>query len=100
LNTVNVVGLEIDTRHYINGQRVASAETFTNTSPIDGSFLGEISRGSQTEVDLAVQAAKSAFPAWAALGPKGRGEKLLKLAELVEENIESLAQLECLLLGR
>ena len=94
MNTVNVVGLEIDTRHYINGQRVASAETFTNTSPIDGSFLGEISRGSQTEVDLAVQAAKSAFPAWAALGPKGRGEKLLKLAELVEENIESLAQLE------
>ena len=61
---------------------------------IDGSFLGEISRGTEKEVNLAVEAARKAFPAWAALGPKGRGELLLKLAALVEENIETLAQLE------
>ncbi|NDE89045.1 MAG: aldehyde dehydrogenase, partial [Micrococcales bacterium] len=94
MNTVTVVGTEIDTRHYIGGQRIASEDTFTNTSPIDGTFLGEISRGTEKEVNLAVEAARKAFPAWAALGPKGRGEKLLRLAELVEENIETLAQLE------
>ncbi len=91
---IEVAGAKVDTRHYIGGQRVASAETFTNTSPVDGSFLGEIARGGQTEVDLAVAAANRAFKGWAALGPVGRGELLMKLADLVEANIETLAQLE------
>lgn len=91
---IEVAGAKVDTRHYIGGQRVASAETFTNTSPVDGSFLGEIARGGQTEVDLAVAAANKAFKGWAALGPAGRGELLMKLADLVEANIETLAQLE------
>ena len=94
MTTIEVAGAQIDTRHYINGQRLASAETYTNTSPIDGSFLGEIARGGEHEVNLAVAAAKSAFKGWAAMGSKKRGEILLRLAELVEENIETLAQLE------
>jgi len=93
---IEVVGTQIDTRHYINGQRVASAETFTNTSPIDGTFLGEIARGGADEVNAAVAAAKAAFPGWSKLGPKGRGALLHKLADLVEENVETLAQLETL----
>ena len=94
MNFVEVVGIKVDTRHFIAGERVASAETFTNTSPIDGSFLGEISRGGADEVELAVAAARKAFPVWAAMGPAKRGALLLKLAELVEANIETLAQLE------
>ena len=94
MSTINVAGVEIDTRHYINGQRVASAETYTNTSPIDGTFLGEISRGTEKEADLAIAAAKAAFPEWANLGAQKRGAMLLKLAELVEANIETLANVE------
>ena len=94
MSTISVAGVEIDTRHYIGGQRVASAETFTNTSPIDGTFLGEIARGCQAEADAAVAAARAAFPAWAALGAKGRGVLLHKLADLIEENNETLSQLE------
>ena len=94
MTTISVAGAEIDTRHYIGGQRVSSAETFTNTSPIDGTFLGEISRGGQAEADAAVAAARAAFPAWAALGPQGRGVLLHKLADLIEENNETLSQLE------
>lgn len=94
MTTISVAGAEIDTRHYIGGTRVSSAETFTNTSPIDGTFLGEISRGGQKEVDAAVVAAREAFPAWAALGPQGRGVLLHKLADLIEENNETLSQLE------
>jgi 5-carboxymethyl-2-hydroxymuconic-semialdehyde dehydrogenase len=96
MSTVDVAGVKVDTRHYIGGKRVASKETYTNTSPIDGSFLGEISRGGQDEVNAAVEAARSAFPAWAKLGPKKRGELLHKLAELVEENTETLANIETL----
>ena len=94
MSTIEVAGAKVDTRHWINGERVGSAETFTNTSPIDGSFLGEISRGGQAEAEAAVAAAKAAFPAWAALGPKGRGEILHRIADLVEANLETLAMLE------
>ena len=94
MSTIEVAGAKVDTRHWINGERVASAETFTNTSPIDGTFLGEISSAGEAEVNLAVAAAKAAFPTWWKLGPKGRGELLHKLADLVEANIETLAQLE------
>lgn len=96
MTAITVAGIEIDTRHFINGHRVASAETYENTSPIDGAFLGNISRGTEKEADLAVAAAKAAFPGWADMGPKLRGEKLLKLAELVEENIELLSNIETL----
>ena len=94
MSTIEVAGAVVDTRHFINGKRVASAQTYLNTSPIDGTLLGEIARGGQDEVNQAVAAAKAAFPAWAALGPKRRGELLLKLAQLVEDNIEKLSQLE------
>lgn len=96
MTTINVAGVEIDTRHFINGQRVASVDTYVNTSPIDGAFLGNIARGTKSEADLAVAAAKAAFPAWAAMGAKKRGELLLKLAELIEANIEQLSNIETL----
>lgn len=93
---VEIAGVNIDTRHFINGERVSSNETFTNTSPIDGGFLGEFASGTEAEVNLAVSAAKKAFPAWSKLGPQGRGALLLKLAELVEANVETLSQIETL----
>jgi 5-carboxymethyl-2-hydroxymuconic-semialdehyde dehydrogenase len=96
VDTVEIAGVFIDTRHYIDGQRVASVETFENTSPIDGSFLGNFSRAGASEVDAAVVAAKTAFPEWSELGPRGRGDKLEKLATLIEENIEVLSQIETL----
>lgn len=80
--------------HYINGERVASATTFADYSPIDGSLLGEISAGGQREAELAVAAAKAAFPAWAALGPNGRLPYLERLAHIIEENVPALAKVE------
>lgn len=96
MKTVPVAGVEIPTGHFINNARVDSKRTFRNTSPIDGTFLGEFSLGSATEVDRAVTAARSAFPAWRDLGPKGRGEILERLAKLIEDNVEVLAQIETL----
>jgi aminomuconate-semialdehyde/2-hydroxymuconate-6-semialdehyde dehydrogenase len=95
-DTVALAGLTVDTRHFIGGQRVASAETFDNFSPIDGALLAKISKGGQREADLAVEAARKAFPEWSKMGPKKRGELLHRLAELVEQNIEKLANLETL----
>jgi acyl-CoA reductase-like NAD-dependent aldehyde dehydrogenase len=92
-----VEGVEVPTDHYIDGRRVASAERFEVRSPIDweGWLLAEVAAGSAAEVDLAVAAARRAFPAWAALGPHGRRELLTRLADEIDEAVPSLAAVEC-----
>lgn len=94
LNTVTIEGVAVDTRHWIGGRRVASAETFENYSPIDGSPLGRIHRGGAAEIDAAVAAAKAAFPEWAGIGPKARAEYLFQLADLIDSRVEELSQIE------
>ncbi len=96
MHQVRLAGLTVDTRHAIGGERVASTGTFESVSPIDGAVLAHIARGGAVEVDAAVQAARAAFPAWRDLGPRGRGELLHRLADLVEANLEPLATLETL----
>jgi aminomuconate-semialdehyde/2-hydroxymuconate-6-semialdehyde dehydrogenase len=96
MTTIAVAGVVVDTRHFIGGERVASAQTYRNTSPIDGSFLGDIARGGEPEVNAAVEAARAAFPAWAALGPAKRGEILHRIADLVEARIDHFANVETL----
>jgi hypothetical protein len=46
MSTANVAGVEVDTRHWIGGRRVASGATFTDLSPIDEQPLAEVARGS------------------------------------------------------
>ncbi|MGV8885218.1 MAG: aldehyde dehydrogenase [Microbacteriaceae bacterium] len=91
---IELAGVAVDTRHYIGGERVASAETFVNSSPIDGSFLGDIARGGQAEVDLAVAAAHQAFTVWGTMKPSERAAIMHRIADLVEQNVESLAMIE------
>ncbi|MFJ5678990.1 aldehyde dehydrogenase [Streptomyces sp. NPDC093097] len=89
-----VAGVAVDTRHWIGGERVASTETFTDVSPIDGSVLGEIARGTATEAAAAVAAAKAAFPAWAATPRFERARILRAIADGVERRLEELAAVE------
>jgi len=94
MSTTVVAGVEVDTRHWIGGHRVASATTFDDISPIDGSLIAQVARGGKAEADAAVAAARAAFPAWAALTPAERGVILHRVADNVEAHIEELAQLE------
>ncbi|MBK3646460.1 aldehyde dehydrogenase [Streptomyces sp. MBT33] len=93
-HVLTVAGVAVDTRHWIGGERVASAETFTDVSPIDGSILGEISRGTAMEAAAAVAAAKAAFPAWAATPRAERARILHAVADGVEKRLEELAVVE------
>jgi betaine-aldehyde dehydrogenase/5-carboxymethyl-2-hydroxymuconic-semialdehyde dehydrogenase len=93
---IEVAGVRISPHHLIGGERVASAERFADTSPMDQQLLAELSRGTAADVDRAVRAAADAFPAWAALGPSGRAPYLHRLAELIDANVERLADVECL----
>ena len=94
--SVVVAGSTLDTRHFIGGSRVESDSTFTNTSPIDGSFLGEIARGGESEIASAVAAAREAFPGWATTSPEDRAAILNRIADLVEQNLDLLANIETL----
>lgn len=94
MSSITIGDVRISPDHYIGGQRIASATTFTDISPIDGAVLGEVSAGGVLEADLAVQAAKKAFPEWAALGPQGRAEYLDKLAHVIERRVPDLALVE------
>jgi acyl-CoA reductase-like NAD-dependent aldehyde dehydrogenase len=91
-----VAGIAVSPDHWIGGRRVASEERFEDRSPIDESVLAEVARAGEAEVDMAVAAAADAFPAWAALGPEGRGPVLRRLADLIDANIDRLATVECL----
>ena len=82
---ITVAGVEVEARHWIGGEPTPSSDgrTFSVFSPIDGAALGEVSAGSASEIDRAVAAARAAFPAWAALGPTGRGEILDRFAQAI-----------------
>jgi len=94
MSKIVVAGVSVDTGHFIGGQRVYSAETFSDHSPIDGAFLGEISRGGAGEVDLAVAAARAAFPGWAKTPRVERARIMHAIADGVEARIEELSQVE------
>ena len=82
--------------HYIAGQRVSSDVTFEVRSPLDWDWkLADVARGDALTADAAVSAAVEAFPSWAALKPKERAEYLHRLADLIDENIDELATVEC-----
>ena len=89
-------GIDVSPEHLIGGRRVGSASTFTDISPIDQSVLAEVARGGRREADLAVVAAREAFPGWAALGPEGRAPYLRRLADLIDASIDRIAEVECL----
>jgi len=52
--------------HLINGKSVAGKDYFETVNPATQDVLAEVASGTLTEVNAAVQAAKDAFPAWAA----------------------------------
>jgi len=91
---VTNTGKMADPRHWIGGQRVESAASFTDISPIDETPLAEVARGGQPEVDAAVAAAAAAFPAWSATRPEQRAALLHAIADAIDKRVEELAEVE------
>ncbi len=62
-------------------------------NPATGELVGKAPVHTVADLDAAVDAAKKAQPAWAALGHAKRSEILMKAADAIDENAEALAQL-------
>src|SRR5882724_11083395 len=77
-----------------------SGETMEVINPATGDVIAEVPRCNADDVDRAVEAAKQALPEWLDKTPKDRSELLHKLADVLEENAEELAQLESVNVGK
>ena len=87
---------------FVGGEWVdsASGETMDVINPATGEVVAAVPRCSAEDVDRAVAAAAKALPEWLDKTPKDRAELLHKLADVLEENAEELAQLESLNVGK
>jgi acyl-CoA reductase-like NAD-dependent aldehyde dehydrogenase len=85
---------------FINGQFVesVSGKTFETVNPATGEVLAVVSEAQKEDVDLAVQAARKAFDEgkWSRLSGAKRSLLLYRLADLMEQHKEELAQLDTL----
>lgn len=89
--------------HFIHGEHVVaeSSERITLINPATEQLVSTIAIANQQEVNQAVESAYDAFHhAWANTSPYERGLKLNKLADLIEQYAEELAQLETLTTGK
>ena len=80
---------------YLDGKWVDADEggKVEVTNPATGAVIGTVPRCGAAETRRAIEAAKAAFPAWAARPAKERGKILRRLADLMVANTEDLGRL-------
>jgi aldehyde dehydrogenase len=69
-------------------------EYFENPTPVTGRAFTEVARGTAEDVELALDAAHGAAPGWGRTSPADRAAVLLKIADVIERNLEVLAVAE------
>jgi len=81
-------------KNFINGEWVDSkTTTFGDVwNPAVGEKIASVPYGVKEDVDMAVQAAKAAFPEWRKTPPLTRARYLFRLKEAFEENFEEIAR--------
>src|SRR6476659_10170089 len=89
-------------KNFVGGKWVEAVEggTMEVLNPATGETIAEVPRGTQADVDRAVEAAKAALPEWLETTPGERAEALLKLAAAIDEHADELAELESRNVGK
>jgi aldehyde dehydrogenase (NAD+) len=75
-----------------------SGKTFATDNPATEERIADVAEGDAADIDLAVKAARRAFDSgpWRKTDARDRGILMNKLADLIEKNIDELAELETL----
>ncbi len=86
----------------INGEQVAprSGAYLDSIEPATGEAHAQVPDSDAADMDAAVAAAKAAFPAWADTPPAERSRLILRLADLIERDLEPLARAESIDSGK
>jgi gamma-glutamyl-gamma-aminobutyraldehyde dehydrogenase len=89
---------------FINGrfEDADSGKCFSSINPANQSVLAEVAAGDATDIDRAVTAARAAFNkgVWSEETPQNRKAVLLKLADLIRANLDELALLDSMDMGK
>lgn len=82
--------------NFIGGKWVApvGGEYFENNSPVDDSLIARVPRSKAADIDLALDAAHKAFASWSRTSATERSNMLIKIADIIEKNLEFLARVE------
>ena len=88
--------LEAQLRNLVAGELVPSegGEWVDVLNPATGQLLTQVPDSTEADLNRAVQAAQTAFPAWKKLGPEGRAEVFENLARLLDQHLDELITLE------
>jgi 5-carboxymethyl-2-hydroxymuconic-semialdehyde dehydrogenase len=88
--------------NHIAGEAVGAldGETFEVISPVDLKPLARVAHGKAADIDRAAQAAKTAFPAWAAMPGDERKKLLHKIADAIVARADEIAFVECMDTGQ
>ncbi len=88
--------------NYINGEWVESeSEQIVDIiNPATEKTLARVPMSTRDEVNMAVEAAKEAFPDWRRTPPLARARCLFRLKELMEENFEELSRVQTMEHGK
>ena len=99
VDTLNIEGRAFIDGELVNAQSGAISE---KVNPATAKVIGQIASCDETDVNLAVTAAKNAFElgSWRRLSPAKRKAVLLRWADLIEQHWEELAVLESLDTGK
>lgn len=83
--------------NFIGGNFVApkAGRYFENVSPVTGGAIGEIARSNADDVTAALDAAHAAKDAWGKTSITDRSNILMRIAQVMEDNLELLAICEC-----
>ncbi|MEO0387200.1 MAG: aldehyde dehydrogenase [Pseudomonadota bacterium] len=83
--------------NFIGGQFKApnAGRYFQNISPVTGGAIGEIARSDASDISDALDAAHAAADAWGRTSTTDRSNILMKIAQVLEDNLELLAICEC-----
>lgn len=77
----------------IDGRKVPTEDHLEVLNPADGRAFALCPAGTPAHLDLAVDAARRAFPAWAATSDSERKAAVAALADIIEANAAELAEL-------
>jgi acyl-CoA reductase-like NAD-dependent aldehyde dehydrogenase len=69
-------------------------------SPITGEVIAEIADATLTDVDNALERATASFDKWRKVTPSARGRILIKVGQLIRENLDEISALETLNTGK
>jgi aminomuconate-semialdehyde/2-hydroxymuconate-6-semialdehyde dehydrogenase len=83
-------------QNYINGDLIPpkSGNYINNFSPATGAVYSLIPDSNVEDIDLAVNFANDAFKTWAKLSKKERYDKIMHLADVIEEHFDELVEAE------